>query len=185
MTYKKVFPNHYDLPERIDRLGELAYNLWWAWNPAALRLFSELDRSLWDTLNHNPIAFLHQVDHNLLVNASQDSYYLDEYDLVMQQYDVYMKADDTWCTRECPDSLKGKVAYFSFEFGLHECMPFYAGGLGILSGDHLKEASDMGIPLMGVGFIYHQGYFVQKLTEDGCRKPPTIISILKKCPSLH
>ena len=167
MTYKKVFPNHYDLPERINRLGELAYNLWWAWNPAASRLISELDRPLWDALNHNPIAFLHSIDHEILEKAAQDSYYLDEYDLAMQKFDEYMKAEETWCKRECPASVNGKVAYFSFEFGLHESMPFYAGGLGILSGDHLKEASDMGLPLVGVGFIYHQGYFVQKLTEDG------------------
>ncbi len=167
MTYKKVFPNHYNFPDRINRLGELAYNLWWAWNPSALRLFSELDRPLWDSLNHNPIAFLHQIDHEILEQAAQNTYYTDEYDAVMQKFDTYMAAEDTWCTRECPDSLKGQVAYFSFEFGLHESMPFYAGGLGILSGDHLKEASDMGIPLTGVGFIYHQGYFVQKLTEDG------------------
>lgn len=167
MTYKKVFPNHYNFPDRINRLGELAYNLWWAWNPSALRLFSELDRPLWDSLNHNPIAFLHQIDHEILEQAAKNTYYTDEYDAVMQKFDTYMAAEDTWCTRECPDSLKGQVAYFSFEFGLHESMPFYAGGLGILSGDHLKEASDMGIPLTGVGFIYHQGYFVQKLTEDG------------------
>ncbi len=167
MTYKKVFPNHYHFPQKINRLGELAYNLWWAWNPSALRLFSELDRPLWDSLNHNPIEFLHTIDQNLLKSAAQDSMYLEEYDAVMQQFDAYMDAKDTWCSREYPAALKGKVAYFSFEFGLHECMPFYAGGLGILSGDHLKEASDMGIPLMGVGFIYHQGYFVQKLTEDG------------------
>lgn len=167
MAYTKVFPNHYNFPERISRLGELAYNLWWAWNPSALRLFSEMDRPLWDSLNHNPIAFLHQLDHEKLEAAAQDIYYLDEYDAVMEKFDAYMAAQDTWCTRECPETLNGKVAYFSFEFGLHESMPFYAGGLGILSGDHLKEASDMGIPLVGVGFIYHQGYFVQKLTEDG------------------
>lgn len=167
MTYKKVFPNHYNFPDRINRLGELAYNLWWAWNPSALRLFSELDRPLWDSLNHNPIAFLHQIDHEILEQAAKNTYYTDEYDAVMQKFDTYMAAEDTWCTREHPDALQGQVAYFSFEFGLHESMPFYAGGLGILSGDHLKEASDMGIPLTGVGFIYHQGYFVQKLTEDG------------------
>jgi len=167
MTYKKVFPNHYLLPERINRLSELAYNLWWTWNPSALRLFSELDRPLWDSSEHNPIAFLHKIDSALLENAAKDSLYLDDYDAVMHRFDTYMTTSDTWCNRECPDALKGKIAYFSFEFGLHECMPFYAGGLGILSGDHLKEASDMGIPMLGVGFIYHQGYFVQKLTEDG------------------
>jgi len=167
MNYKKVFPNHYQLPERINRLGELAYNLWWVWNPQGLRLFSELDRPLWEALNHNPIAFLQQVDPQKLQDATGNSFYTDAYDRAMAQFDRYMAAEDTWCHRNCPQNLKEKIAYFSFEFGLHECMPFYAGGLGILSGDHMKEASDMGLPLVGVGFIYHQGYFVQKITEDG------------------
>ncbi len=167
INFHKVFPNHYHLPERINRLGELAYNLWWVWNPHGLRIYLQLDRRLWEKVNHNPIAFLHQVDKEKLAAAVKDKYFLEEYDRVMVEFDAYMANKDTWFAQQYPDLKDRQIAYFSFEFGLHESMPFYAGGLGILAGDHLKEASDLGLPLIGVGFIYKQGYFVQKITEDG------------------
>jgi len=166
-NFHKVFPNHYHLPERIDRLGELAYNLWWVWNPIGLRIYLQLDRRLWEKVNHNPIAFLHQIDQEKLTAAVKDKYFLEEYDHVMAEFDAYMSNKKTWFAQQYPDLKDRQIAYFSFEFGLHESMPFYAGGLGILAGDHLKEASDLGLPLIGVGFIYKQGYFVQKITEDG------------------
>ena len=167
LTYRKVFPNHFKLPKRINRLGELAYNLWWSWNLNGMRLFLQLDRRLWEEVSHNPIAFLHQVDPERLKEAEKDEYYLKEYDRVMDKFDAYMQPEKTWFNENHADLTEKIMAYFSFEFGLHESMPFYAGGLGILSGDHLKEASDLGMPLVGVGFIYEQGYFVQKITEDG------------------
>ena len=166
-NFHKVFPNHYDLPKRIKRLGELAYNLWWVWNPTGLRLYPALDRRLWEQVNHNPIAFLHKIDKAKLTAAAKDQYFLEEYDRVMAGFDAYMADEKTWFNQQYPDLIGHQIAYFSFEFGLHESMPFYAGGLGILAGDHLKEASDLGLPLIGVGFIYKQGYFVQKITEDG------------------
>lgn len=166
-NFRKEFPNHFKLPERISRLGELAYNLWWAWNPSGMRLFLQLDRRLWEMVSHNPIAFLHQVDPERFKEAENDSYYIEEYDRVMGEFDAYMSGTDAWFAESYPKLKDSQMAYFSFEFGLHESMPFYAGGLGILSGDHLKEASDLGMPLIGVGFIYKQGYFVQKITEDG------------------
>jgi len=166
-NFHKVFPNHYHLPERINRLGELAYNLWWVWNPIGLRIYLQLDRRLWEKVNHNPIAFLHQIDEAKLAAASRDKYFLEEYDHVMSEVDAYMGNEHTWFARQYPDLKNRQIAYFSFEFGLHESMPFYAGGLGILAGDHLKEASDLGLPITGMGFIYKQGYFVQKITEDG------------------
>jgi starch phosphorylase len=166
-NFHKVFPNHYHLPERINRLGELAYNLWWVWNPIGLRIYLQLDRRLWEKVNHNPIAFLHQVDEAKLAAAAKDKYFLEEYDHVMAEFDAYMGNEKTWFARQYPDLKNRQIAYFSFEFGLHESMPFYAGGLGILAGDHLKEASDLGLPITGMGFIYKQGYFVQKITEDG------------------
>jgi len=166
-NFHKVFPNHYHLPERINRLGELAYNLWWVWNPIGLRIYLQLDRRLWEKVNHNPIAFLHQIDEAKLAAASRDKYFLEEYDHVMAEFDAYMGNENTWFARQYPDLKNRQIAYFSFEFGLHESMPFYAGGLGILAGDHLKEASDLGLPITGMGFIYKQGYFVQKITEDG------------------
>ncbi len=166
-NFHKVFPNHFRLPERIKRLGELAYNLWWVWNPIGLRIYLQLDRRLWEQVSHNPITFLHLIEQEKLAAAAGDKYYLEEYDKVMAEFDAYMANGNTWFNQEHAD-LKGRqIAYFSFEFGIHESMPFYAGGLGILSGDHLKEASDLGIPIVGMGFIYKQGYFVQKITEDG------------------
>jgi len=165
--FRKNFSNHFTLPDRIKRLGELAYNLWWAWNPDGMRLFLQLDRRLWEEVSHNPIAFLHQIDQDYLKQAAKDEYYLKEYDRVMGEFDAYMAADDTWFKQNHADLDGQLMAYFSFEFGLHESMPFYAGGLGILSGDHLKESSDLGLPLIGVGFIYKEGYFVQTITADG------------------
>ena len=165
--YRRVFPNHFNLPERINRLGELAYNLWWSWNPNGMRLFLQLDRRLWEQVSHNPISFLHKINPQRLVDASSEEYYLQEYDRVMAEFDTYMANEGTWFKKNHSDLSDNQMAYFSFEFGLHESMPFYAGGLGILSGDHLKEASDLGMPMIGVGFIYEQGYFVQTITEDG------------------
>jgi starch phosphorylase len=167
MNYQREYPNHYDLPKKIERLKELAYNLWWVWNPEGQRLFSYIDRPLWESLNHNPIAFLHQVDSAKLDQAAKNEYYLDDYSQTMNNFDEYLKDGDNWFKRTHPELLDKQIAYFSFEFGLHESMPFYAGGLGILAGDHLKESSDLGMPVIGMGFIYHQGYFVQDITEDG------------------
>jgi len=148
-NFQKVFPNHFKLPEKIKRLGELAYNLWWVWNPGGLRLYPTLDRRLWEKTNHNPIAFLHQIDKQKLKDASNDRYFLEEYERVMNDFDQYMAAENTWFKQQYPELVQRQIAYFSFEFGLHESMPFYAGGLGILAGDHLKEASDLGIPIVG------------------------------------
>ena len=99
--------------------------------------------------------------------VANDRYYLDKYDLVMSMLDTYMKAEDTWFKKQYPGKDKEQIAYFSFEFGLHESLPVYAGGLGVLSGDHLKEASDLGLPMVAVGFVYNEGYFRQHITEDG------------------
>jgi len=167
---KKFFretPNHFSLPRRIGRLGEVAYNLWWAWNPDAQRIFSQINRSLWEQVYHNPVLFLRRVERAELNAATNDRYYLDLYDRVMREFDAYMNSEDTWFRRTYPHLTEQQIAYFSFEFGLHESLPVYAGGLGVLSGDHLKEASDLGLPLVGIGFYYVQGYFSQKISEDG------------------
>ena len=167
MDIHREVPNHFVLPRRINRLGELAYNLWWSWNPEAQRLFSMIDRQLWDRLSHNPVSFLRQVERPRLNAVTNDRYYLDMYDRVMRTFDTYMKGEDTWFKRTYPSLNGQQIAYFSFEFGLHESLPVYAGGLGILSGDHVKEAGDLGLPLVAIGFIYRKGYFVQHITEDG------------------
>lgn len=175
-------PNRFTLPKRINRLGELAYNLWWVWNPDAQAVFHLIDRLSWDTLNHNPVKFLHTVDRERLNAVADDPYYLENYDKVFKQFDAYMNQTDTWFATNYPALTDKTIAYFSFEFGLHESLPVYAGGLGILSGDHLKEASDLGLPLIGVGFIYTQGYFTQHLTEGGWQETRNFILELDEMP---
>jgi starch phosphorylase len=160
-------PNHFNLPRRISRLSELTYNLWWTWNPDAQLLYSLVDRALWEKVRHNPVGFLRQVERARLNAAISDRYYLDRYDRVFKAFDQYMKGNHTWFHQEYSKYTDQKVAYFSSEFGLHETIPMYAGGLGVLSGDTLKEASDLGIPMVGVTFFYAQGYFAQHITEDG------------------
>ncbi len=166
-TFRTKLPNHFDLPRRIGRLRELAYNLWWAWNPTVQRLFTRIDFALWESVNHNPLRFLRAISRAELNAAAQNPLYLDLYDRVFADFDAYLKASDTWCTRTYKGRCKNQIAYFSMEFGLHEILPIYSGGLGVLAGDHLKEASDLGLPLVGVGFMYSEGYFSQRISEDG------------------
>ncbi len=160
-------PNHFDLPRRIDRLGELAYNLWWTWNPHAQRLFNRVDNALWERLNHNPLRFLRSVGRFEINAAAQDPVYLELYDRVFTSFDEYLKTTDTWTARTYKTRGKLSVAYFSMEFGLHEILPIYSGGLGVLAGDHLKQASDLGLSLIGMGMLYTEGYFTQRISEDG------------------
>ncbi|HEY59009.1 MAG TPA: glycosyltransferase family 1 protein [Anaerolineae bacterium] len=166
MAFREIPPNHFSLPKRIERLGELAYNLWWTWKPNAQRLFTHIDKALWEETGHNPIRFLRQVARAQLNAVAADRYYLALYDRILRQFDAYLQARDTWFRRQYPD-VQGTIAYFSTEFGLHETLPIYAGGLGVLSGDHLKEASDLGLPLVAVGFFYTHGYFTQRISDDG------------------
>ena len=160
-------PNHFDLPRRINRLGEMAYNLWWTWNPHAQRLFNRVDSALWERLNHNPLRFLRSVGRFEINAAAQDPIYLELYDRVFTNFDDYLKTTDTWTARTYKNRSKQTIAYFSMEFGLHETLPIYSGGLGVLAGDHLKEASDLGLSLVGVGLMYAEGYFTQRISEDG------------------
>ncbi len=160
-------PNGFDLPRRIARLGELAYNIWWTWNPEAMRLFALLDRDLWESLAHNPILLLRQIERAALNAQAQNSDYLARHDRVFSDFDLYLSEKTTWAKSACPELVNRPVAYFSMEYGLHETLPIYSGGLGVLAGDHLKEASDLGLPLVGVGFMYAQGYFTQHISEDG------------------
>jgi glycogen phosphorylase len=165
--FRAEIPNHFSLPRRIRHLGDLAYNLWWTWNPDAQRLFMRIDRELWERTYHNPVRFLRQVSRARLNAVTHDRYYLDFYDRIMRAYDDYMRPKKTWSSENHPELRHKPIAYFSTEFGLHETLPIYAGGLGVLSGDHLKGASDLGLPLVAVGFLYTQGYFSQHITEDG------------------
>lgn len=155
----------FDLPKRLARLGELAFNLWWTWQPEAARLFGRLDYDLWERLGHNPIRLLNEIGRARLNQAAKDTEYLALYDALFEKFDSYFKKE-SWSQKAHPE-LKNPIAYFSMEFGLHETLPIYSGGLGVLAGDHLKESSDLGLPLIAVGFMYGQGYFSQHISEDG------------------
>ncbi len=165
--FRTLIPTQFSLPRRIARLGELAYNLWWTWNPDSQRVYSGIDKDLYDRLKHNPVLFLRQVERAKLNAVTNNRYYLDFYDRIMRHFDHYMQAEDTWFSKTYPELRNRPIAYFSMEFGVHEIFPIYAGGLGVLSGDHVKEASDMGLPFVGVGLYYSEGYFTQRITEDG------------------
>jgi len=154
------------IPERIARLRDLAYNLWWSWHPEAQDLYRHIDAELWEQDYHNPVDFLRDVRQRKLEAAAADPEYLAAYDQVMAAFDRYMSAEDTWYRRAYPGANE-MIAYFSAEFGLHESLPIYSGGLGVLAGDHVKEASDLGLPFVAVGFIYPQGYFRQRLDQSG------------------
>jgi starch phosphorylase len=156
-----------DLPKKISRLPELAYNLWWTWHPEAQNLFGRIDFSLWEELRHNPVQFLRQVKRPQLNAALSSVDYMESYDRVMEAFDSYLRLADTWYRCENPGFLNRPIAYISTEYGLHESIQGYAGGLGVLAGDLIKEASDLGIPLVGLGFLYTLGYFRQSITEDG------------------
>jgi starch phosphorylase len=167
VKFRTKIPNHFDLPRRISRLGELAYNLWWTWNPSAQRLFYRIDYALWERLNHNPLVYLASVGRTELNAAAQNPTYLEMYDRVFANFDTYMNSSQTWCTQTYQDNCSQETAYFSMEFGVHESLPIYSGGMGILAGDYLKEASDTGLPLVGLGLMYAEGYFSQRISEDG------------------
>ncbi|MDZ7832013.1 MAG: alpha-glucan family phosphorylase [Desulfobacterales bacterium] len=152
------------LPENLKGLEDLAENLWWSWNPQARMLFKMLDRQAWKESGHNPDLMLRQLPASILEPAAADPNYMRHYNLVMYHFNQCItEAPPQWGHRR--DS--GPVAYFSAEFGLHHSLPFYAGGLGFLAGDHLKECSDMGIPLVGIGFMYPAGYLRQIINRDG------------------
>jgi starch phosphorylase len=166
MEFLSTPSQKFDLPKRLARLGELAFNLWWTWQPEAARLFRTLDYDLWERLGHNPIRFLNEIGRTHLNQAAKDKDYLTDYDAVFEKFDAYF-TKQSWTQKAHPEFNKKNVAYFSMEFGLHETLPIYSGGLGVLAGDHLKESSDLGLPLIAVGFMYGQGYFSQHITEDG------------------
>jgi len=155
------------LPARIDRLGELARDLWWSWHYRARDVFRTLDYPLWRLTSHNPVRMLRLIPPERLEQAAADPGFLGLYDQVLQGLDAARAARDTWWARTFGDRPNGKVAYFSAEFALHQSLPIYAGGLGVLAGDTCKEASDLGVPLVGIGFMYPQGYFHQHISPDG------------------
>ena len=155
------------LPASIERLHELAYNLWWAWHMEVIDLFRRLDRDLWEETGHNPVLMLGVIEQEKLERAAQDEAFLASMERVLEDFDRYMQSQTTWYQERYGASARPTIAYFSAEFGLTDCIPNYSGGMGVLAGDHLKSASDLGLPLVGVGLLYQQGYFRQYLSADG------------------
>jgi starch phosphorylase len=155
------------LPERIDRLEELAKNLWWSWHPEARHLFRVLDYPLWRLSGHNPVKQLREMDMEKLEAAAADPAYLKLYDSVISAFDGAMSERNSWFASRHSGELPGPVAYFSMEFAIHNSLPIYAGGLGVLAGDTCKEACDLGLPLVGIGFMYPRGYFHQRISAEG------------------
>ena len=155
------------LPEKISRLTEIANNLWWSWNTEFLKLFQMIDIDLWENVGKNPIKFLKLVNQSKIEEISENSEFLKQYNRVVENFDNYMNSKDTWFNKKYPNNKNDLIAYFSAEYGLDEVVPIYSGGLGILSGDHLKSASDLGLPFVAVGLLYKNGYFHQKINSKG------------------
>ncbi|OGU74158.1 MAG: alpha-glucan phosphorylase [Ignavibacteria bacterium RBG_16_34_14] len=154
------------LPGSLEHLREVAYNLMWTWNPEARELFRRLDRELWEDTNHNSVMVLGNVSQERLEEVSHDDGFKSHLDRVCKSLQDYLKAK-TWYNKNFSHSENFNIIYFSAEFGLTECLQTYSGGLGVLAGDHLKASSDLGIPLIGVGLLYREGYFQQYLNSDG------------------
>jgi starch phosphorylase len=154
------------LPERLQALQQLAYNMWWCWNHEAVSLFRRIDDDLFDAVENSPVKLLGTIDQGRLEQLQHDDGFLVHMDRVAESLDHYMNSA-TWFQETYPTAQDFRVAYFSAEFGIHESIPIYSGGLGVLAGDHLKAASDLGLPLVGVGLMYREGYFRQYLNVDG------------------
>ena len=161
---QSTFPR---LPERLNGLCDIANNLWWSWNPAARMLYKKLERSVWKESGHNPVKMLNELPSEILQSAAKDPDYLRHYDVVFAQFQKYMNRSRFSLEEPAADSDAVTIAYFSAEYGLHHSIPFYAGGLGFLAGDHIKECSDLEVPLAAVGFMYPRGYVRQRIREDG------------------
>lgn len=154
------------LPDSLKGLLDIAYNFWWVWNSEAVELFRRMDRQMWEESYHNPIRLLGLLSQSRLQELSKDNGFLSHLENIQRELKRYLEMP-TWYDKQFPDHKNCTIAYFSTEYAIHESLPIYSGGLGILSGDHLKSASDMGLPLVGVGLLYRYGYFKQYLNFDG------------------
>ena len=178
MTHPSRIPY---LPARIEHLADLAENLWWSWQLDARALFRTIDEPLWHLVKHNPIALLRRVDPSRLAACASDPTFLARYDRVLERYRQALGRNDTWFHNNYP-TVDRPIAYFCAEFGLHNSVPIYSGGLGILAGDHCKAASDLGVPLVGVGLFYTKGYFDQQLRLDGWQEDSDVLFDISLTP---
>ncbi|MBK9648601.1 MAG: alpha-glucan family phosphorylase [Deltaproteobacteria bacterium] len=157
------------LPEALAPLGALAFNLWWSWDAEATALFGGLDPMGWERVRHNPVALLQDLGADRLSALAEDATFVAQVRSIQSRFEAYLHATNTWAQEHAPSLApggQGGVAYLSMEFGLHESLRIYSGGLGVLAGDHVRSASDLGLELVGVGLLYRQGYFRQ-LIDDG------------------
>jgi starch phosphorylase len=154
------------LTDELAALQRIAYNFWWCWEPDAINLFRRLDPELWQSTRHNPVEMLGILQQTTLETLKSDEGFMAHLAMVDEKLNDYLQ-EKTWFQKNCNGGSQLMVAYFSMEYGLHESLPIYSGGLGILAGDHLKSASDLGLPLVGVGILYRQGYFRQYLNNEG------------------
>ncbi len=157
----------FELPSRISGLADIARNLAWSWNRDARSLFRLIDAQLWVRYRHNPLKLLRKASAARLAQCAADSEFLAQYDAVLRWRAAEQSSDATWFAREYPELRQRPIAYFSAEFAFHHSVPIYSGGLGVLAGDHCKTASDLGVPLVGVGILYRAGYFDQRIRPDG------------------
>src|SRR5213596_435933 len=155
------------LPAALEPLREMVFNLWWTWEPSARRLLRHLDHELWDRTNHNPVRMLKLSRQARLVEVAQDKNFLRELKEVHDAYRNYIARKDTYGKTGNGRAIEKPIAYFSAEFGFHESIPNYSGGLGILSGDHCKSASDLDLNFVAIGLLYRHGYFRQQIDKDG------------------
>lgn len=155
------------IPAKLQRLPELANNLWWSWNLDARLLWKRLDYPLWKKTRHNPVQMLHEISAEELQEKASDPSFVRYYNKILLRFEEELNSDKMWYQTAHAEVADKTIAYFSAEFGLHNSLPIYSGGLGILSGDHVKEASDLGLNFVGVGFMYPQGYFRQRIPTHG------------------
>ena len=154
------------LPKSLKDLDFIARNMFWVWNAEFLAIFKRIDNNLWDACAHNPVKLLGAVSQENLEALTKNKSFICQLERAADKLRHYLSAH-TWFEKNTPNKKMPTIAYFSAEFGIHECLPIYSGGLGILAGDHLKSASDLGIPLVGIGLLYQKGYFRQYLNIDG------------------
>lgn len=171
------------LPPKLEPLLKLAYNLHWDWNVETKDLFQRLDRDLWESCRHNPVFMLGTIDQKRLAEVAEDEGFIAQMERALQQLESYLE-ERTWYRRNREGDRSECFAYFCAEFGLTDCLPLYSGGLGVLAGDHLKSASDLGLPLVAVGLLYQEGYFAQYLNVDGWQQEKYPINDFSNMP-LH
>ncbi|HLA42419.1 MAG TPA: alpha-glucan family phosphorylase, partial [Aggregatilineales bacterium] len=164
VTTFTVTPN---LPPRLERLKDLAYNLRWSWDHETIALFRRLDNELWIETGANPVQLLGMVSQKRLNEAIDDPSFMSQLERAWEHFTSYMEDTSTWYRTHYGDHSQPYIAYFSMEFGITTCLKNYSGGLGVLSGDHMKSASDLDLPLVGVGLLYQEGYFRQYLSANG------------------